>query len=97
MKVQYWAGHITSGIIQETTPTEWAAQLLQRASAAEGRGNTLVIFEIPKDDQLPIVGGIEEILQTDYGNIAPETAQAVRNDMQFTDAAMLQAFLSTVV
>lgn len=60
MYLHYWAGSITPEIICEHgNPLYWATDWLSRAFEAEKNGNELVIFEIPKNDLVYGLAGLE--------------------------------------
>jgi len=63
MKRKYWAGFITSAIIQDN-PYTWAVHWLHRAAKAETAGNELIIIEVPKMELSECVETIEESLET---------------------------------
>jgi hypothetical protein len=91
--VRYLAGTIRHEIIDETDTATWGRQWHYRAQDAATRGNTLVVFEIPNNQVLPVTESIEVVLQ--HGKEVERLA-GIREEMQFSDSDLLQAFLRTM-
>lgn len=70
--VRHWKGGITTHAIKtaESLMNGWAKIWAANAWAAESRGNTLVIFEIPAAAEKELIAAMEQFLQE-----RPETKQ----------------------
>ncbi len=84
MLVRFWAGYITPEIIgQHIKIDAWALTWLERAHKAERDGKELIVFEVPKDELLFSVGGIEGQLQK---NFPPSAVDPMLFDYSFMKA-----------
>ena len=63
MKIKYWAGTITPGIIKSTSVYSWGLAWLTRAQKAEREGNELIVLEVPKNEATSCVVTVEESIE----------------------------------
>lgn len=89
MRIKYWAGYITTAIIDQIAITDWVMAWGKRCKQAEARGNELIVFEIKKEDLLPVVAELEQLLQKHYDT-------GVIEETMPDDLMMLKAFLTSL-
>jgi hypothetical protein len=88
MNLHYWAGYISPEIIKKHgDPLHWATEWLSRAYQAEKAGNDLIVFEVPKNELLPIVTGLEGMIQRHFP-IPPPGVDPMLFDLSFYKALM---------
>lgn len=86
MLVRFWAGYITPELIgQHVKIDAWALAWLERANKAESEGKELIVFEVPKNELLFALEGVEGELQK---NFPPSAVDPMLFDYSFLKALM---------